>query len=405
MALALDPTLPHHPVLDAARALGPAVSAVADDIEHYRRLPQGLVDDLTAAEIFQLYLPASIGGPEVHPLVGFAVCEELARHDGSVAWCAQVAAAVTVFLAWLDPAALEVMVAETDGPLHVAGSARPLGRAEGVEGGYRVTGQWNFASGVRHANWFLGTSFVTDESGRTAPRSMLIPVSDGRIEDNWDVFGMRGTGSDDFVLDDVFVPAERVCSRRWVLDRAERLYDPRLMMVGAWAPTAGIGTGLAQGAIDTLCALGDLASTGSPVPLRERPPVQDAVAMAETRTGAARAYVTQSLAAAWDALDDALPEGVDPAHDRHVAETVARAQLAITHSLNEAVAVADLCFHAAGTNAISTAHRFERILRDAHTAVQHAAGQPVHRRAAGRVLLGLDAGPTNREGPGTPKPA
>lgn len=381
------------------------MAAAAAGIERDRRLPDELVTALTDAQVFQMYLPSSIGGPGVDPIVGFRVCEELARHDGSVAWCAQVAAAVTVFLAWLDPGALDNMVAITDGPPHVAGSARPLGRATEVDGGFRVTGRWNFASGVRHANWFLGTSFVPTADGSPKPRSMLIPVSDGEIVDNWDVLGMRGTGSDDFVLDDAFVPAERACSRRWIFERNEPLYDPRLMMVGAWAPTAGIGTGLAQGAIDTLTALGESGSTGSPMPLRDRAGVQHAIATAETRTGAARAYVEHTLSELWALLADAPKAGVDERVDREITEAVARGQLAITHSLQEAVAVADLCFHAAGTNAISTAHRFERILRDAHTAVQHAAGQSIHQRVAGRVLLGLDPGALDpeRDGPTTPR--
>lgn len=393
-----------HPILEATKALGPLVAESAGRIERERRLPDDLVAALTDAQVFQMYLPSSIGGPEVDPLVGFAVCEELARHDGSVGWCAQVASAVTVFLAWLDPAALDAMVIETDGPLHVAGSARPLGTAIEVDGGYRVTGQWNFASGVRHANWFLGTSFI-DHGGSPKPRSMLIPVEDGRIVDTWDVLGMRGTGSDDFVLDDVFVPAERACSRRWIFERHEPLYDPRLMMVGAWAPTAGIGTGLAQGAIDALAALGQSGSTGSPLPLRERSSVQHAIATAETRTGAARAYVEHTLSELWGLVGEAPPAGADEDADRRISEAVARAQLAITHSLQEAVVVADLCFHAAGTNAISTAHRLERILRDAHTAVQHAAGQAIHQRVAGRVLLGLEPGALDpdRDGPTTPR--
>ena len=413
-------------MLQAVRELGPMIDRLADRIEADRRLPRELTDALTDARVFQMYQPRSSGGPEVHPLTGMAVCEELARIDGSVGWCAQVSAAVTIFLAWLDPDGLADMVAITEAPLHVAGSARPLGTATRIDGGYRVSGHWNFASGVAHANWFLATCFIEPELvGDGAPgagrpgdgragdgragdgragdgraqrfaKSMLVPIDDGAIVANWDVVGMRGTGSDDFVLDEVFVPTNRTGARRWIERRTEPLYNPDLMMVATWAPTAGVALGLARGAIDALIALGHRSSTGSPAPLRSRATVQEAVAEAEAITSAARAFCVEAIGGAWDAL---------LCDDRELPVAVARAQLAITHSMNEAVRVADLCFHAAGTNAISTANRLERFLRDAHTAVQHAAGQAVHKRVAGRTLLGIDAEPvdTVRAGPGTPR--
>ncbi|MDA3038375.1 MAG: acyl-CoA dehydrogenase family protein [Actinomycetota bacterium] len=372
-------------MIDAAHGLGPDIAACADSIDANGRLPEALARQMTDARIFQMYLPAAVGGADVDPLVAYSVCEALARRDGSVGWCAQVSAAVTIFLAWLDPAAVATMADLTDGPIHVAGSARALGTAESVEGGYLASGQWNYASGIRHANWFMATCLIERNGRPPAPRTMFIPVADGHIVDNWQVVGMRGTGSDDFVLDRVFVPQERVAARHWIEHARARssersISDPRLGMVGAWVPTAGVGVGLAQGALDALLDLGDVASAGSPEPLRTRPAVQEAVADAEAITGAARAFAIETFAEVWDALADGGPR---------LDRAVARAQLAITHSLNEAVRVADLAFRAGGTNAISTRNRLERYLRDAHTAVQHAAGQRIHMRTAGQALLEL----------------
>ena len=367
-------------ILDEVRKLRPLILDAAPRIETERRLPQDLVDALTAAQVFQLYQPRSIGGPEADPLTAFAVCEELAAGDGSVGWCAQVSAAVTVFLAWIDPDALAEMAAMTDRPLHVAGSARPLGTAIRTDTGFRIKGHWNYASGVRHANWFLATGMLDRADGTRSARSMLIPIGDGEIVANWDVMGMRGTGSDDFVLDGVDVPRGRAGAGHWIDARTEPLYQPDLAMIAIWAPTAGVAIGLAQGALDALVELSDRASTGSPTPLAERGNVQQVVAEAEAITSAARAFCVEAIGDAWAALI----EGRDD-----LDRAVARAQIAITHSMSEAVRVADLCFHAAGTNAISTAYRLERYLRDAHVAVQHAAGQSIHFRAAGRTLLGL----------------
>ncbi|MGF1597193.1 MAG: acyl-CoA dehydrogenase family protein [Acidimicrobiales bacterium] len=373
------------PILAASRDLAPEVRAAAPIIERDRCLPPALVESLTEARIFQMFLPRAVGGPEVHPLTAFAVSEEMARADGSTGWCIQVSAATTMFLPYLDPVALDEMAATTSGPIHVAGSARPLGEAVRTDDGYRVKGHWNFASGVRHANWFLATSFVEVDDGSRTARSMLIPVDEGRIESNWDVVGMRGTGSDDFVIDDVFVPRGRIGARHWVERRPEPLYDPRAMNVLMWTPTAGVAIGLARAAVDALVALGERSSTSSPTPLRERTEVQDAVADAEAITAAARAFCIESIDAVWRSL---CGEGGD------LPERVARAQLAITHAMHEAVRVADRCFHAAGTNAISGANGLERVWRDTHTAVEHAAGRPIHRRAAGRARLGLDPGGT-----------
>ncbi len=388
-------------IVDAVRALGGTIDAEADAIEREGRLGEPLVAALRAAGVFSMYAPSWVGGAEVDPLTAFEVVAELARHDGSVAWCAQVAAAVTTYLAWIDPAGVAAMTADT-GTIHLAGSARALGTAQRVEGGYLARGHWNYASGIRHANWFLGTCEVTRADGSVTGRSMFVPVGDGEVVANWNVLGMRGTGSDDFVLDEVFVPEARTASRRWIADNRSPLYDPRLNMVAAWAPTAGVGVGLAQGALDALDALGSHSTAGSPLPLRQREAVQDAAGRARAMLGASRAYVRSAIAGAWQAV----LERPDGATDATVTRAVTEAQLAITASLNEAVRVADLVFHSAGTAAISTANRLERILRDAHTAVQHAAGQPIHYRAGGRVALGLEPGQVDltRASPTTPRP-
>lgn len=372
-------------VIDAARDLGPAIDAAADRIERDGRLPEPLVTQMRDAGIFQMYVPKEVGGPEVHPVTAFHVGEALARHDGSVGWCAQVSAAVATVAAWIDPAGLTAMV-ERSGSLHFAGSARALGHAEPVAGGFRAKGHWNYASGVCHANWYLGTCFI-DGGTEGASRSLFFPVEDGAIVDNWDVVGLRGTGSHDFVVENVFVPIERAAFGHWIKGRYHTVYDPRLLMTAAWSPTAGVAVGLAQGAIDALTELGSHTSTTSAVPMRFRASVQEVIGRAEAITSACRAFAVEAFGAAMDAVTTDTGD---------VGRAVARAQVAVTHAMHEAVRVADMCFHAAGTNAISTGNRLERFLRDAHTAVQHAAGQAVHFQAAGATLLGLEPPPRVR---------
>jgi indole-3-acetate monooxygenase len=374
-------------VIDAARDLGPTIDAAADRIERDGRLPEPLVTQMREAGIFQMYVPKEVGGHEVHPVTAFHIGEALARHDGSVGWCAQVSAAVSTVAAWIDPAGLTAM-AERSGSLHFAGSARALGHAEPVTGGFRAKGHWNYASGVCHANWYLGTCFIDQPAGGDGTaRPLFFPVEDGAIVDNWDVVGMKGTGSNDFVVEDAFVPTERAVFGHWIKGRYHTVYDPRLLMTAAWSPTAGVAVGLAQGAIDALAELGGNTSTTSAVPMRLRAPVQEVVGRAEGITSACRAFAVESFGAAMDAVTTGTGD---------VGRAVARAQVAVTHAMNEAVRVADMCFHAAGTNAISTGNRLERFLRDAHTAVQHAAGQAVQFQAAGATLLGVEAPPRVR---------
>ncbi len=373
-------------MVEAVRSLGPTILAAADDIEANRRLPASLVAALDDAGAYAMYVPASVGGAEVHPLTAMLVTEELARHDPSTGWCVQVSAAVTSFLAWIDPTGLAQLV-DAVPAVRLAGSARPLGTAREVEGGFEVSGHWNYVSGVRDATLVLASAVLEPRQGDPPlARSMFLPVTDGTVVANWDVMGMCGTGSDDFVLDGVFVPDERVGYKRWIDQRDEPLYDPRLAMVAAWAPTVGVACGTARGAIEELVALGGNSTTMSTDALRDRPAVQDAIGEAQALAASARAFVVDAIGAAWDALE--LGAG-------DLGRRTAEAQLAITHALRTAVTVADLCFHAAGTSAISTGYRLQRFLRDAHTAVQHAAGHRDHFRTGGRSVLGLDAGAMN----------
>ena len=375
----------------AAAALGPTIDAAADGIETSRRLPHELVSALDEVGAFAMFAPRDIGGSEVHPLTGLATTEALARHDASTGWCVQVSAAVTTFMAWIDPVGLRRLASDTP-RLRLAGSARPLGVAREVDGGFMVSGHWNYVSGVQHATVILASSVIEPRTGDPAlARSMFVPVADGEIRANWNVMGMCGTGSDDFLLDEVFVPDDRVGYKRWVEQRPEPLYDPRLAMVASWAPTAGVALGTARGAIDELVAMGSATTTMSPVALRDRSAVQDAVGRAETLTASARAFAVESIGAAWDSAVSG---------DGNLSRLVAQAQLAVTNALHIAVEVADLCFHCAGTAAISTQHRLQRSLRDAHTAVQHAAGQQVHVRMGGKAVLGVESAAVNlREGP------
>jgi len=337
---------------------------------------------MSDARLFSLYLPASVGGLELDPVGAFSVTEALARADGSTAWCAMVSCSVGVFLGLLEPDGLTEVAGDV-GDVRLAGSARPCGTCVPVDGGYRVTGHWNFASNVLNANWYVATCWVEEpgaEGPPTRTRTMVLPVQDGTIDRTWEVMGMRGTGSNDFIVEDVFVPHVRVAYARNRQYNATRLYHPQFTQVASWSPTAGMSIGVAQGAIDTLGLLGDVQTSMSTKPLRDRPEVQLAVGEAQAMVSAARAYCRSAIGEAWERLEE--PDS--PERDR----VLAHARASITHATRSSVQAVDRVFHAAGTGAIFADNGLERFFRDAHTGVQHISSADVHLAGAGAVFLG-----------------
>jgi alkylation response protein AidB-like acyl-CoA dehydrogenase len=377
-------------IVAAAVRLAPAVRAARDQAEQMRQTPPDLAAEITRAGIYQMYLPRSMGGPETPPLIAFRVVEELSKADGSVGWCAMIATALSLNVGRL-PAVVGRELAGTPADYRGAGSARPGGRAWEVPGGYRVKGRWNFASGIQNARWLYCTCIMMDgdkplqtPAGTPILRAMWVPRGSVTIVDTWSVMGMRGTGSQDFTVDDVIVPAARSCLSDAPPAETGPLYNQRAWYVNLWTPSAANALGIARGAIDSLAEIAATeASTMSTNLLRDRSMVQIRIAEAEAIVNAARAYVFDAVGTLWRALC---------AGDTPSDHTVAQGRLAIVHAMHESVRAVDKVFHAAGTNAIYTRLPLERAFRDVHVAVQHAAALPVYFESAGKVLLGLRPG-------------
>lgn len=381
------PANPHHDVVAAAKALVPLVLAHREEGERIRRLPDAVARALTDAGLFQMYLPRSMGGQEHAPLTAFRAIETLSQADGSAGWCAMIGSSLSAFTGWL-PVEIGRSFCGNPPHFHGAGSVRAMGRAVPVDGGYRVTGQWDFSSGVHHANWLHCTCVVMDgdkprltAAGTPQTRTMWVPAQDGMIVDTWTVVGMRGTGSHDVAVEDVFVPAAH--SHSLAEQPCERgpLYHPRMVLIVLWTSTAANALGIARGAIEAFIDLaGRASSTMSTALLRDRAMVQARVGEAEAILNAARAYVISAVGDAWAAVC---------AGEIDLDRVILQARLAIVHAMHEAVRAVDLVFHAAGTNAVYARNPLERCFRDVHVAVQHAAGLPGQYETAGQVLLGL----------------
>jgi indole-3-acetate monooxygenase len=374
-------------VVAAAKRLAPLILAAREECEQIRRVPPRVANALAKAGLLQMFLPRSMGGLELDPLAVFRAIEELSKADGSIGWCAMIATDVSYALGWL-PAEVGRRFCGKPADFRGAGSLRPLGRAYPVDGGYRVKGHWNFASGIDHANRLFCPCIVMDgdkpqltEAATPRVRTMWLAPEQATIMDTWSVVGMRGTGSQDFIVDDVFVPAAHTCFIGDPAVEAGPLYNPRLVLVTLFIPVAANSLGVARGAIEAFIELaGRETSTRSTDLLRDRPLVQTRLAEAEAILNAARAYVVDSVGALWEVV-------CSDASDPRIA--IAQARLAIVHAMHEAVRSVDLVFHAAGTNAIYCRNPLERYFRDIHVAVQHNGAFPAQYESAGKVLMGL----------------
>ena len=205
-------------VVAAARRLVPQIVMMREEAERLRQIPPALSGKLAAAGLYQMLLPRSLGGLELPPSTVFEVVEIVSAADGSVGWCIANENFPAYFSAWLAPDVARRMFG-TPPTLRAAGSIRPQGRAWPVDGGYRVKGQWNFASSLHNATWLYCTSLIMDGEtprlalvGAPSTRAMWVPAAAATFIDTWSVLGMRGSSSHDFVIDDVFVPASNTGS-------------------------------------------------------------------------------------------------------------------------------------------------------------------------------------------------
>ncbi len=140
-----------HDAIAAAINLAPHIRAVREELEATRRVPPSLVQAINDAGLFQPYLPRAMGGSELPPLTVYRVIEEISKVDGSVGWCTMIASGVSLLSGWLRPDVGRALFGQPP-DVRVAGSLRPEGQAYPVDGGYRIRGHWDFASGINHAN-------------------------------------------------------------------------------------------------------------------------------------------------------------------------------------------------------------------------------------------------------------
>jgi alkylation response protein AidB-like acyl-CoA dehydrogenase len=369
-----------------ARALARLIAAQADAVEGGRRLTEPVLDALHEARLFRMLYPRSVGGDEVEPAAYIEAVAELARADGSVGWCVSIANSIGLFAPYLEPEAAHTVF----GDPRATCAWGPPNDCQGiaVPGGYRVTGRWDFASGCRHASWMgaHGTVVEPDGSlrlnnfGQPTVRTWLFPVEQANLLDNWNPIGLRGTASESYTVEDLFVPEEFTGTREDPSLRREpgALYafpQQTLYSVGI----ASVALGIARGMLDALVELALRKIPRGTGRLSDNAVVQADLARNEATLGAARSYLIDTVTEIYRRAGPAAPIDVI---DR------ARARLAGSHAITSAVAVADGIYKAAGVDAIFPGSPFERRFRDIHTVSQQIQSRNAHYETVGQVLLG-----------------
>ncbi len=379
---------PRRDPLSRARHVAPVIAAAADEIEARCELPAHVLDALHEAALFRTLLPRAFGGDEIEPTTYVRTMEIIAQADASTAWCIGQASGCSMMAAYVKPEVAREIWGDPRAAL--AWGAGPAGTARIVDGGYRVTGRWEFASGGRHATWLGAHCRVAERDGtprRTpdgeiADRTMLFPRHVATMPANWSTMGLRGTGSDAYAVEDLFVPDDFSGARDSDDERRQggTLYRFSTMHLYA-SGFAAVALGIARGALDAFKALAQQKTPqAASRMLRDSPTVQAQVGLAEAKLGAARSFLLSTLRDIWEAVRESGAVTLDQRMMIRMASTFA---------IHQAKEVVDMAYHEAGATAIFANNAFERRFRDLHTVTQQVQGRSAHFETVGAHLLGL----------------
>ncbi|MER7311785.1 MULTISPECIES: 3-hydroxy-9,10-secoandrosta-1,3,5(10)-triene-9,17-dione monooxygenase oxygenase subunit [Streptomyces] len=377
-------------VLDAVRALLPAIGERAVAADENRRIPEGTIGELAGAGVFRMLQPARYGGLEAHPADFYRVVREISAVCCSTGWVASVLG-VHPWQLGLFPRRAQDDVWGEDPDTRISSSYAPVGRLTPVDGGYELTGRWSFSSGCEHAGWALLGALVVGAEGRPVDfLTVLAPRRDYRIEDVWDVVGLRGTASNDILVDAVFVPAHRVLRN---YEQAQlrgpgqqvnqgplyRLPFGTVFTSAITAPVIGAVSGGYASYVSLMKERVRLSLGGGR--FAEDPFAQVAIARAASDVDATVLQMDRNLRE--------LYELAEAGKDIPV-ELRLRARRDQVRGTERAVAAIDLLFKTAGGTSLRRGNPVERAWRDAHAGSVHVAND-VERALAmyGRGAFGL----------------
>ena len=351
------------------------------------RLTPEVVDKLHEQQLFRMLLPRAYGGLEVDLGTWFRAMEALGKLDGSTAWCVGQINGCAATACAVEPA----VAREVWGPPRAALSWGPpiKARADEVDGGHRLSGEWMMSSGSRHATWIGLNAPVFDRNGAPVPPppgsticTFFVPADAVAWVDSWDVIGLNATNSGGFKIENRFVPKGYSAYRERIL--ASRIDTPlyKFPLNTFFAlGFSGVALGLARSMLDSTKTLAEKKPRASKLALGENHLVQFQIGDAEARLRSARGYVEATAERVWQTVvasgELTIPLRID-------------IRMATTFAIGEAKAVADVAWEVAGASAIFASSPLERRFRDIRTLTQQVQGRKSHLQEVGAYLLGLD---------------
>lgn len=349
------------------------IRAAGDEIDAEREIPRDLISSMKNANLLRLLVPSHIGGEEMDWYEYLDVIYTIAHADGSVGWCINQG---NVFATNAARGPVELAREIWGVPEGSCGNGPPIGASSNtVANGYSLSGKWIFSSGCRHANWLA--ALVT--SANHPPRLHFMPKDEIELIDNWQVRGLRGTGSFGFTCKDYFVPKERVMRMDLPPIHDGSIYKiPQSLLFACGFGCVALG--VARAAVDSVI---ELSHTKKPqfgkLTLAQDPVVQSKIGMAEGLFGGAKAFLYETVGDVWGNVQRNGEISMD---DR------LRLRLAGTHAIRQSAAVVDIVYNLTGSNAIFESTTIQRKFQDIHVITQQVQGRESHYQTVGAHLLG-----------------
>lgn len=378
-------------LLRAVERIRPIIEEHAESAEADRRLPDAVYAAMYQAGLFAMHAPKAHGGLELHPVEAMQVYEAVARIDSAAAWNLLMNQGISAYAAWLPAEGAGELF--RDGPPTTAGALHPPAAARRVEGGWRITGRVPFASGCHNARWLAMPAMEMDgdrpkldpATGQPKVFGVFVPRDQAEILDTWHTIGMRGTGSADIAVRDLFVP-DRMTAPVGPLRRPAPGFEGPLFRMWPWtnilAETA-VSVGIAAEAVDQgvqLCKTKTAAY--NTVPLREQQLPQYQMGKAKARVEASRDTIHRAASIAYDEVarsDTGLS-----------TEAKIRLQLAVCFAAEACAEAVRFVNDAVGASSIRLEKPFQRHFRDVHVLLQHSSKSSARYISAGRLMFGLE---------------
>jgi indole-3-acetate monooxygenase len=371
--------------------LRPLIEENADAAENARQVAQPVMDALTGTGVFHTFVPEALGGSEIDLPAALRLFESVCATDGSTGWVTMICASSGILAAYLPEQGARDVFGNGPGAV-TCGVVAPKGKAVTVDGGYRVSGRWPFASGCHHSGWVALNCFVETNgememlpNGMPDLRFVMFPLSEVDVLDTWHVTGLRATGSNDIAVNNVFVPKDHTYGFFGDPPRYPgtlfKLSIPSLFASAVAACALGIG----RGALDEVRAFAPSRMPASiQSPLSEWGHAQAEYARGEAALRSGRAFLYEALQDVWDTFD----RGDMPSIEKQML-----VRLASTQAMEAAVQAVDAAYRLGGGSAVYESSTLQRRFRDIHTMTQHFLVAPATVEFSGRVFFGLKTPP------------